>query len=302
MEMRRLSLLGAEVDLVTPAEVLDFVARCAGSGRKAIVANHNLHSLHLYARRADMRAFYARADLIEIDSVPMISWARLLGLPVSRAHRSTYLDFREDFWTMATTHDLSVYHLGGAPGVGEAAKSAILQRFPSARIHVRNGFFDTRGADNDAVLADIAQRKPDILLVGMGMPRQELWVLDNLDRLPACVILPVGGAFDYEAGVQYMPPRWTGRLGVEWLARFAANPARLFDRYFVEPWSLLPQILGDVAWTLSGRERMTHRGLAEAGAPWLRRQALSGLTQADPQPVTAEPAPEPVAEPLRAAN
>ncbi len=288
----RLSLMGAEVDVVTPAFVLDFVARRAATGRRTIVANHNLHSLYLHARRADMRAFYAQAALVEIDSTPLIAWAKLMGQKVSRAHRSTYLDFRDAFWTMVQSEGLGVYHVGGAPEVCDRSRAAIWKDYPAVRLDVHSGYFDLHGAGNEALLADIAAKRPDILLVGMGMPRQELWILNNLDRLPPCVIMPVGGAFDYEAGVQYQPPRWTGRLGMEWLARFVANPGRLFERYFVEPWALVPQILGDIALRLSGRGFEVLRAPLDDDAilaPWQRRQALSSETPLpEPAPVIAD--------------
>ncbi|ESQ77286.1 WecB/TagA/CpsF family glycosyltransferase [Asticcacaulis sp. AC402] len=242
----RFSLLGAEVDTVTSAQMLDFAAAKIAAGDSAIVANHNLHSLYLYQRRADMRAFYAQADLIEIDSTPMIAWAKLLGHKVSRAHRVTYLDYREDFWARAQASNWRVYHVGGAPEYNAASKAGILKRYPHAQVDTHSGFFDMNGADNDALIADIHAKRPHILFVGMGMPRQEAWILANRHRLPACVILPVGAAFDYEAGVQFIPPRWTGKLGVEWLARFLADPKRLFERYFIEPWFLLPQALRDL--------------------------------------------------------
>ena len=80
----------------------------------------------------------------------------------------------------------------------------------------------------------------------MGMPRQERWIAENLDRLPDCVILSVGAAFDYEAGVQSAAPRWMGRAGLEWLYRLLHDPQRLFRRYCIEPWSLLPLIWTDI--------------------------------------------------------
>jgi N-acetylglucosaminyldiphosphoundecaprenol N-acetyl-beta-D-mannosaminyltransferase len=242
----RLRLLGAEVDVVTPAEVMAFTAACAAAGRKAVVANHNAHSLYLAPRNAPMRKLYARADLIEIDSVPMIAWGRLLGHPVSRRHRCTYLDWREDFWRLAQKHGWRVFHLGCRPGVGEGAREAIARRFPGVTLGVRHGFFDPGGPENAEMLAEIAAFRPDVLFVGMGMPRQEAWIEANWDALPSAVIFPIGAAFDYEAGVSATPPRWTGRLGLEWLARFLSEPRRLFVRYFVEPWSLVPAALGDL--------------------------------------------------------
>ncbi len=106
---------------------------------------------------------------------------------------------------------------------------------------------------NTAVLAAIKDFAPHVLFVGMGMPRQELWIADNLAALPSVPILPVGAAFDYEAGVQKAAPRWMGRLGVEWLFRLFADPKRLFTRYCIEPWFLIGPALGDVCAALKRR-------------------------------------------------
>ena len=92
-------------------------------------------------------------------------------------------------------------------------------------------------------------------MVGMGMPLQEIWALENRAALKRGVILTVGAAFDYEAGVQKAPPRWTGRLGVEWLARLIDQPRRLAFRYLVEPWSLIGPALGDIGAALGRRRR-----------------------------------------------
>jgi len=242
----RLSLLGAEVDVVTPNCVLDFVAERVALGMGGIVANHNMHSLYLYRKHAEMREFYRRADLIEIDSVPMIAWGRLLGYDLSRANRCTYLDFRDEFWNRARDAGWRVYHIGGAREDNARSRDAVLKRHPGVHLDVHTGYFDMNGPENEDLLADIRASKPQVLLVGMGMPRQEAWILRNVDRLPPCVILPVGAALDYEAGVMYAPPRWAGRIGMEWLVRFVHEPSRLFRRYFIEPWSLIPLALDDM--------------------------------------------------------
>ena len=120
-----------------------------------------------------------------------------------------------------------------------------------------SGYFDaTPGSlGNTAVLAAIKDFAPHVLFVGMGMPRQELWIADNLASLPLVPILPVGAAFDYEAGVQKAAPRWMGRLGVEWLFRLFADPKRLFARYCIEPWFLIGPALGDVRAAMRRRKR-----------------------------------------------
>ena len=248
METTRIRLLGEPVDLVTPAEVMAFTARRIAAGERGVVANHNLHSLYLVRREPGMRAFYAGADLIELDSTPMIFWGRLTRKPVSRAHRCTYLDWRETFWALAEEMRWRVFYLGGAPGVADRAMIRLRERHPRAILGGRNGYFDATpgSADNEAVLAEINDFRPDVLFVGMGMPRQELWIARHYERIARGVVFPVGAAFDYEAGEQAAAPRWMGRMGLEWAFRLAHSPARMAERYLVEPWSLIPAAARDL--------------------------------------------------------
>ena len=252
----RVELLGGAMDLVTPDQVLARIAQAAAGGPRVLIANHNLHSLYLLGREPQMAAFYARADLIEIDSRPAIAWGRLLGLPLRGVHRCTYLDWREAFWRLADEKRWRVFYLGGAPGVAEDAARRLKARWPGAEIAVRHGFFERpAGSPEDAaVVAEINAFRPEVLLVGMGMPVQEAWILRHYDTLDAAAVLPVGAAFDYEAGAQRAAPRMMGRLGLEWLFRLLSDPRRLFRRYLVEPWSLIrPAIKDLVRYRLGGR-------------------------------------------------
>ena len=244
----RVRLLGGAVDAITPAALMDFVGACIAQGRRAIVANHNLHSLYLVRRDAEMAGLYAIADRVQADSTPMIAWGRLLGRPIRRAHRATYLDWREDFWRRAAENGWRVFYLGGAPGVAERGAQAVRARWPGVMVEARDGYFDMDDpVQAGAVRARIADWRPAVVLVGMGMPRQERWIARNQRSLPPCVLFSIGAAFDYEAGVIPTAPRWTGRVGLEWLYRFVTEPRRLFTRYFVEPWSLIGPALGDLA-------------------------------------------------------
>ena len=251
----RLHLLGGDVDPVTPAEMLAATQVFLAGGGTAVIANHNSHSLFLLQKIPALRAFFEDADLTQIDSLPMILWGRLMGLKVGREHRSTYLDWREDFWTLARERGWRVFHVGGAPGVGERAAAEIRRRYAGVNLAVRNGFFDIdpASADSRALRKDIAAFDPDIILVGMGMPRQEAWIAANRYLIGRGVFFPVGAAFDYEAGEQTAAPRWTGRLGVEWLYRLLSQPKRLAFRYLVEPWFLAPAALADVGARFSRR-------------------------------------------------
>ncbi|MDO1559207.1 WecB/TagA/CpsF family glycosyltransferase [Brevundimonas sp. 2R-24] len=244
----RIRLMGEAMDLVRPEEVMHHVEAAVSERRRFLVANHNLHSLYLLDRTPGLRAFYDKADLIEVDSTPLIAFSRLTGVNGKGFHRCTYLDWRPHFWSVANRLGWRVFYLGGAPGVADEAARRLKAQYPGAEIRCRNGYFDAKpgSAENAVLLDQITAFDPHILFVGMGMPRQELWIVENLKALPTCAIFSVGAAFDYEAGVQKAAPRWMGRLGLEWLFRLTADPRRLFARYCVEPWFLIPRALSDL--------------------------------------------------------
>ncbi len=110
----RVRVLGGVMDLVRPEEVFHFVTGKLEARQSVIVANHNLHSLYLIGKDHQVGAFYKQADLIEVDSVPLIFWARLVGRASRRFHRCTYLDWRDDFWSLATRKNWKVFFVGGA--------------------------------------------------------------------------------------------------------------------------------------------------------------------------------------------
>lgn len=253
--LARLTLMGEAMDPVTPVQVLGFVARQVERRRKGVIANHNLHSLYLTPRTPRMADFYDRADLIQIDSVPLILWGKLLGHPIELSHRSTYLDWRDQFWQLAAERGWRVFLLGSAPGVADAMADRVRTVWPQLIVETQQGYFDHApdSAANTAVVERINAFRPDVVLVGMGMPLQERWIAENMDRLTSGVLFSVGGAFDYEAGVQTPAPRWLGMMGLEWLFRFAMQPRRLFRRYFFEPWSLAGALLDDLRRTPQGR-------------------------------------------------
>ena len=236
------------MDLVRQQEVMDFIAGAVATRRKAIVGNQNLHSLYLSRRNGAMSAFFAAADLIEIDSMPLILWARLLGLKVSRLHRCTYLDWRDEFWRLASNGGWRVFCLGAAEPVNAATLKRLQREWPGIRIEGHHGYFDhaRHGSENASVVQQINLFRPDVLLVGMGMPLQESWIVENYGALASGVMLSVGAAFDYEAGVQRAAPRLYGYLALEWLYRFFHEPHRLFHRYMIEPWSLLGPAVTDL--------------------------------------------------------
>ncbi|MEZ5333399.1 MAG: WecB/TagA/CpsF family glycosyltransferase [Thermoanaerobaculia bacterium] len=137
----------------------------------------------------------------------------------------TYVDWIGELAQRAAASGWRLFYLGGRDGVAAEAAERLRRRAPGLRIATHPGYFDARAgsSENRAVLQAIRENSPDVLLVGMGMPRQERWIVENLDRLEARVVLNAGACFDYVAGVARTPPRWAGRLGLEWLFGWRAS-------------------------------------------------------------------------------
>jgi len=216
--------------------------------RNWIIANHNLHSLYLLHRHPKLREFYASVRWTHIDGMPLVALGRLYGYPLERQHRVTLVVWTYPLMELAAKKGWRVFHLGSSEGAAEKGAAQLRKLYPALQIEVSGGYFDARygSSENEAMLERINAYAPALLMVGMGMPRQELWTHENFSRLKADVILSsVGAAFDYVAGAVPTPPRWSGRLGLEWAFRLAHDPVRLFGRYFVEPWYILLLLLLD---------------------------------------------------------
>lgn len=240
-DLQPIKMMGVTLHPVPISGLNALIAEAVSNNKRWIIANHNLHSIYIYHHNAKMRAFYAKADYTHIDGMALVLLGRLLGFPLNREQRVTYADWTFPLMAEAESQGWRVFYLGSKPGVAEQGADILRQKFPKLQIVTAHGYFNAHpdSQENQAVLEAINTYQPHVVMVGMSMPRQEHWVLDNLDKISANAILPAGAAMDYVAGAVPTPPRWAGRFGLEWLFRLIAEPKRLWQRYLVEPWFLL---------------------------------------------------------------
>lgn len=130
-------------------------------------------------------------------------------------------------------NNLNVYLLGGVKGVASTAKKNIEKKLTGITIvGAKSGYFDFN--NDDEIVEDINNCKTDILLVGMGVPRQELWLSKNRNKLTGVKISIAGGAIlDFLSREITRAPNWMRRTGTEWIYRLVNEPHRLFKRYFI---------------------------------------------------------------------
>lgn len=237
-------LLGIEVTPLPSPDTATIVVARARASATTIVGNFNLHAVYMYHTSTDFRAFCDSSDLVLIDGAP-VAWAA--GSSTKMRVGST--DWIDAFMPMAS--GLSVLAIGGTEETAEQTQRHMRHHFPSVEWVGVNGY-DSQTVSNQ--LRGMIQRA-DVVLVGMGMPLQERWILQNRQLLEGKVTANVGGCLDYYAGTQRLAPRWMGRIGVEWLYRLATDPRRLAHRYVIEPAKLAAILLVRSATGQASRQR-----------------------------------------------
>ncbi len=237
---RRYRLLDQPVDLLSEPELTSVAIDLAVQERPLHIAHVNLNSLVIARRDLRYAEFYERASVCPIDGMPVVWMARLCGIPARHRHRVTYVDWIWPLMSAASEAGLRVFFLGSRPGVGARAAAVIRERISEIEIGYHHGYFDAERGSSESlsIVRRIRRFDPQLLLVGMGMPRQERWILDHREQLPPCLSLAAGACADFLAGEVPTPPRWAGAIGLEWLFRLCAEPRRLCRRYLIEPWQL----------------------------------------------------------------
>jgi N-acetylglucosaminyldiphosphoundecaprenol N-acetyl-beta-D-mannosaminyltransferase len=249
-------ICGTSVTVMTLEDMHRIIAVAIETGRRWIIANHNLHSLYLLQRELRKQAtshlhhfydFYQRADFTTIDGMSMVVVARALGHHISRCHRFSYSHTLRVTLRHAERSGWRVFYLGSSPSTVAKANDIIKTDFPDLPFAAHHGFFAKSGggSENKKVLEEIASFHPHLLFVGMGMPIQEYWINENYDKICANVIVTSGASLDYLAGTLRTPPAWVGNAGLQWLYRLITEPRRLGHRYLVEPLLTLWYIAGN---------------------------------------------------------
>lgn len=229
------------VNLVDPSAIIESYGAAIKARRRLLVGSVNLHTVYCHKRDPTVRQFFASADLIYVDGMPIIWWLRCLGIDAAPRHRATFADWLPTLLARARDEGWRVYYLGNRPGVTAKVAARFRERLPGLEIRAAHGHFDQapQSAESLAVVEHINAFGPDILLVGMGIPQQERWLLAHAALLDAPVIHRCGATADFYADVNPLAPRWLGRLGLEGVFRLLTRPRHLWRRYLLEPWFLL---------------------------------------------------------------
>ena len=230
---RLAEVLGVRVDDVSVIGLLDQIEDAVVQHRRLLVVNANAHLVSLARTRPWLRTLFERADIAFCDGAGVQFAVKLLTgqLP----HRHTPPQWIDSMAARLQPHGASIYWLGGQPDVVARAATIFRERTGTILAGYHHGFFDHHAdsADNRRIIDDINRARPDVLLLNLGMPRQEAWLADNWDKLDVSVAITAGALVDHVAGRVKRPPGWVASFGLEWLVRLAVEPRRLWRRYLL---------------------------------------------------------------------
>lgn len=214
-------------------QFIEYLIEAAQLDRKSIVANLNVRAANFTHELPWYRDFINGADLVFCDGFGVLLGARLGGHRVDSRYRMTCPDYLDDLGLACQAHGVSMYLLGCEPGVADQAIAKLKKVAPDLRVEGHHGYFEKTGPENDAVIEKINAFKPGLLYVGLGMPLQERWILDNMDKIDAKVFLPLGACLEFYTDVTPRGPKWMTDRGLEWFTRLITEPRRLWKRYLV---------------------------------------------------------------------
>lgn len=219
------------IDVVDLEGALEVIERLIRDGNGGTVFTPNVDHVVVAESNPRFRAAYAAASLSLVDGTPVFWASGLLGTPLPMKVSGS--DLILPLLTRAAERGQRVYFLGGDPGVAESARRVLERELPALNVVG----IDSPRIDVDHVPNELLQRiqsaRPDIVLVALGAPKQEIFSHEQLEALKPAVLVGVGASLDFIAGTRRRAPRWLSRAGLEWVYRLAQEPRRLAQRYLL---------------------------------------------------------------------
>lgn len=190
-------------------------------------------------RHPELLDILRKADLVTADGMPMVWTSRLLGTPLKE--RVTGADLVPRLAQEAARRGKSIYFLGGRGDVGKQAADLLQQRYPglivagsdSPFVHVEGDELADAPESDRPIVEHINRLKADMLLIGFGNPKQEVWFERNRHRLKVPVSIGIGGTYEFILGTVARAPVWMQKAGLEWIFRITQDPKRLWKRYVI---------------------------------------------------------------------
>ncbi len=235
MNRERVNICGVWIDNCSMSEAVERVESFVSGREHAYVVTPNVDHIVRLQWDQDFRRIYEKASLVVADGTPVLWAARYLGTPLKEKVSGS--DLVPEICAMAAQKQCTLFFLGGREGAATRTKAILEKKHP--RIRIVGAYsppmgFEKKEAECQKILEMLKQASPNILFVGLGAPKQEKWLYQNIDRLPPLVGIGIGVTFEFMSKMVWRAPVWMQRVGLEWFWRLINEPRRLWKRYLLD--------------------------------------------------------------------
>ena len=240
MNMHRMKLLNTYVNNLSLQEIFSCIDECIGKRRYIHLVSLNVDQVVKIEHNPEFRNAVNHAELVITDGTPLMWISRFCGTPIKQKIPGPYL--AEEVLKYSVQKGYKIFLLGAAQGVAVKASRNMRKKYRGLKIvgtySPPYGFENCRN-EIDHINHLLSASQADIVIVGLGAPKQELFVYGNKEQYQVPVSMSLGAAIDFMAGNIKRAPGWVNKLGFEWLFRFFLEPRRLFKRYFLDDFEII---------------------------------------------------------------
>lgn len=233
--MARIKFMNTDIDNLTMAETLNEIEKLIQKKNCSYVVTPNVDHIVRLEKDEELQKVYKNASLILTDGKPLIWISKWYKTPIKEKISGS--DLFPRVCQLAANKNYTMYLLGAAEGVADTAAKNLMKKYPGLNVvgtYSPPFGFEKNEQEMNKIKTQIQEVHPDILIVGLGCPKQEKFMYYHCKELGVPISFGLGASIDFEAGNIKRAPKWMSNHGLEWLYRFSKEPKRLFKRYFVD--------------------------------------------------------------------
>ena len=240
--MARIKFMNTDIDNLTMAETLNEIDKLIQKKNCSYVVTPNVDHIVRLEKDEELQKVYKNASLILTDGKPLIWISKWYKTPIKEKISGS--DLFPKVCELAANKNYTMYLLGAAEGVADTAAKNLMQKYKGLNIvgtYSPPFGFEKDKKELDKIKEQIQKVHPDILIIGLGCPKQEKFMYHYCKVLCVSISFGLGASIDFEAGNIKRAPKWMSNHGLEWLYRFSKEPKRLFKRYFVDDLKIISE-------------------------------------------------------------
>ena len=240
MPKNRIRFMNTYIDNITKDEAVEYIEECICNKKISQVITPNVDQIVRMETDKYFQEICNNAELLLVDGTPLMWIGKFYNKPFKEKICGS--DLVPELCEVAAKKGYKVFLLGAAPGVAALAAQKLTEKYNG--LNIAGTYSPPLGFEKDneeleKINKMLLESEADMLFVGMGVPKQDIFIYENMSKYKIPVSFSIGGTIDFIAGKQKRAPKWINKIGMEWFYRFLCNPKRLFKRYFVDDMKIL---------------------------------------------------------------